>query len=147
MAAEGQTPVKINLKTDIRREEDAESYELAVFGRHYRKGGSDYLAYDEVLEEGTVHTIVKIGEGDALILRSGAVKMRLSFHEHEQMGGSHESPFGSLLLTTDTKRLEHRQSGEGCGGRIQLIYELSMQGAPAGEYEMIIDYKEETVKP
>lgn len=145
LTAEMQTPVKIHLVTIARQEDDEEKYELTLFGRYYRKGNSVYLKYDEVQEEGTVHTIVKISEDEALILRSGLIKMRLSFRLSEQRNGSHESPFGSLMLSTSTKTLTHHESNDIVNGRISLKYDLAMQGAHTGEYEMRIDYREDEV--
>ena len=142
-----QTPVKIHLVTKVRQEGEEEAFELVVFGRHYQKGDTVYLKYDEVQEEGTIHTVVKITGEEALIMRTGAIKMRLRFRLSEEMGGSHDSPFGSLHLSTRTQRMIHRQSEHTCEGRFSLLYDLSMQGSPAGHYEMQIDYKEDPVKP
>jgi len=71
--------------------------------------------------------------------------MRLSFHVSEERNGSHDSPFGSFFLSTKTKQLIHHEEENSLDGRFSLIYDLSMQGSLAGQYEMHIDYKEDTV--
>ncbi|MFP3359432.1 DUF1934 domain-containing protein, partial [Planococcus sp. SIMBA_143] len=78
------TPVKVHLKTKITIGEESDSFELVSFGRYYEKGDAIFLKYDEVQEEGTTHTIVKVTDRQALILRSGAVKMRMAFNELEE---------------------------------------------------------------
>jgi uncharacterized beta-barrel protein YwiB (DUF1934 family) len=137
------TPVKIHLKTNITIGDDSDSFELVSFGRYYEKGDAFFLKYDEVQEEGTTHTIVKVTDEQALILRSGAVKMRMLFNEEEEMSGSYESELGTLLLTTKTKKLSHTKNLAKTEGDFNLSYELIMQGSSVGDYEMSINFKEE----
>ncbi len=137
------TPVKIHLKTTITVGEESDAFELVSFGRYYEKGDAFFLKYDEVQEEGTIHTIVKVTDTQALILRSGAVKMRMVFNEEEEMNGSYESELGTLLLTTKTKKLSHTKNLSRTEGDFNLSYELIMQGSPVGDYEMSINFKEE----
>ncbi|WP_082892620.1 DUF1934 domain-containing protein [Rossellomorea aquimaris] len=137
------TPVKIHLKTNITIGDESDSFELVSFGRYYEKGNAVFLKYDEVQEEGTTHTIVKITDRQALILRSGAVKMRMAFNELEEQNGSYESQLGTLMLTTKTKNVSHTQVDSKVEGDFNLSYELNMQGSPVGDYEMSINYKEE----
>ncbi|MFC5466487.1 DUF1934 domain-containing protein [Lederbergia graminis] len=146
MMVETQTPVKIHLKNKIQVDDEAETYELTLFGTHYRKKNAIYLKYDEVQDEGTVHTIVKITNDEAVIIRSGIIKMRLSFQLSQERNGSHESGFGHLFLTTKTKRLQHTEQNNECEGALHLAYELAMEGTVAGYYEMDIHYEEDMVK-
>ncbi len=137
------TPVKVHLKTKITIGEESDSFELVSFGRYYEKGDAVFLKYDEVQEEGTTHTIVKVTDSQALILRSGAIKMRMAFNESEEQNGSYESQLGTLLLTTKTKQLSHTQDESKLEGDFNLSYELKMQDSPVGDYVMSIHYKEE----
>ncbi|WP_335871434.1 DUF1934 domain-containing protein [Bacillus sp. 2205SS5-2] len=136
------TPVKIHLTTDITQEGEKESISFTTFGRYYQKGGASFLKYEEVLEEGTVRTIVKIKEDTGLILRGGAVKMRLAFQRESAMNGSYESPHGTFLLETKTRNLRHKQQSDS-NGEILLTYDLSMQGTVVGTYKMKLTYKED----
>lgn len=148
MKVEGneQTDVKIHLKTHIQHGDEKDSFELFSDGRYYEKGDSFFLKYDEVQEEGTIHTIVKIKrDEEALILRSGAVKMRMVFKEGEELVGSYESQLGTLMITTKTLKLTHTANRVNNEGEIHLSYQLYMQGSPVGKYEMNISYKEEGI--
>nr|WP_156791482.1 DUF1934 domain-containing protein [Bacillus sp. SG-1] len=139
-----QTEVKIHLKTHIQHGDEKDSFELISNGRYYEKGDSFFLKYDEVQEEGTIHTIFKMKrEEEALILRSGAVKMRMVFKEDEEHAGSYESQLGTLMITTRTSKLTHTANRTKNDGEINLSYQLYMQGSPVGKYEMDISYKEE----
>jgi uncharacterized beta-barrel protein YwiB (DUF1934 family) len=138
-----QTPVKILVKTDIRTGGSKETFELTAFGRYYKKNGSRFLQYDEENEAGTVKTIVKMAEGEALILRSGAVKMRLPFRMNKKMRGSYEMPFGTMEMLTLTKGLSQSFDDSSGTGSFDLLYEMKMQGSQAGTYHLAITFEEE----
>ncbi|WHY77493.1 DUF1934 domain-containing protein [Neobacillus sp. WH10] len=132
--ANHEIPVKIKVKTTI---DEQETFELTVFGRYYQKEAASFLQYEEVLEEGSVRTIVKVAEDEALILRGGAVKMRLPFRLHKKMRGSYEMPFGTFETLTMAKKIEHSD------GLIDILYDFTMQGSPGGTYHLEITFQEE----
>ncbi|WP_338752059.1 DUF1934 domain-containing protein [Bacillus sp. FJAT-52991] len=136
-------PVNICLTTSIEMDGEKEDYELTLSGEFYEKSSAFFLKYDEVQEEGTIHTIVKFSENEALILRSGAVKMRLPFHLTEQRNGSYDSPYGALLLSTQTNTLVHEctYNQQTVQGILKLNYDLLMQGSPVGKYKMNMTFQ------
>ena len=135
-----QIPVKIRVKTDVAHEGERETFELSLFGRLFKKDGSTFLKYDEVQDKGVVHTIVKLADRNALILRSGALKMRMVFEQGQQLNGSYESQYGTLLVTTDTQIFTHNSNNAGTG-QAELVYKLLMQGGAVGTYTMNIHYE------
>lgn len=134
--ANQERPVKINVKTTI---DEQETFELTVFGRYYQKGNASFLQYEEVLEEGTVRTIVKMAPEEALILRSGAVKMRLPFRLHLKMRGSYELPFGVFETMTLARSIKHTE------GSFDILYDFTMQGSPGGTYHLEITFQEDEI--
>ncbi|MFB6466272.1 DUF1934 domain-containing protein [Cytobacillus sp. Hz8] len=138
-----QVPIQIKVKTMIQNEEETQSFELTTFGQYYQKDQSYYLQYEEVLEEGTIKTIVKVTEGAALILRTGAIQMRLPFKLKQRLRGSYETPYGTLDTTTYTKQLEHSLAQENNEGSVDIIYDLAIHGSIAGIYHINITFKEE----
>lgn len=136
--ANNEIPVKITVKTTI---DEQEAVELTVFGRFYQKNQASFLRYVEVMDEGDVRTIVKVSAEDALILRSGALKMRLPFRLHEKRTGSYEMPFAAFETTTMTKRLEHSYQ-QGCG-QIDIVYDFAMSGSGGGTYRLEITFQED----
>ncbi|MFK2825649.1 DUF1934 domain-containing protein [Bacillus sp. B190/17] len=136
-------PVNIHLTTVIEHEGEKETYELLLPGEFYEKNGTCFLKYDEIQEEGTVQTIVKFSENSTVILRSGAVNMRLPFNKKEQMNGSYTSPHGTLAMITQTKQLSHSHTYKESQleGTFQLDYHLLMQGTPVGNYTLKITFK------
>lgn len=140
-----QKPVKIKVHTTIRDGNEKETFELTTFGRYYEKSGSTFLQYEEVMEEGTIKSIVKISEEETLILRSGAVKLRMVFRMNKKLRGRYETPFGTMEIMTRTKRLAHSYDEVSKKGGIDLLYDLNMQGSHAGTYHLEISFEEEKV--
>jgi uncharacterized beta-barrel protein YwiB (DUF1934 family) len=133
-----EVPVKINVKTTIN---DDETFELMVFGTYFEKGNASYLRYEEAVEEGSVRTIVKMAHNDALILRGGAIKMRLPFELNRKLNGSYEMPFGQFATVTKAKRIDY--SYENGKGHFGVLYDFSMEGREASTYQLEIAFQEE----
>lgn len=139
-----QVPVKIHVSTHIYNGKTKDSIEWNGFGQYLEKDNGKYIKYEEITEEGTIKTIIKITGNEGIILRSGAVKMRLSFVLNKKRNGSYESPYGTFLVETDTKRMLLDVSQQSLTeGNFDLLYELKMQGKSNGTYHMTIDFKEE----
>lgn len=139
----GLMPVKISVKTTIRDGQAQESYELITFGELIRKSRSFYLRYEEILEEESIQTTVKISEGEGSILRNGAVKMRLLFQQNKSLTGSCETPYGTLEIKTKTSKISHKFDEKEHKGEIDLLYDLRMQGMDAGIFHLQISFEEE----
>ena len=131
-------PVKISVKTTIDHDE---TFELRVFGTYLEKGNAAYLRYEETVEEGSVRTIVKMAQDNALILRGGAIKMRLPFELNRKLNGSYEMPFGQFATVTKARRIDY--SYENGKGRFDVLYDFSMEGAQASTYQLEIAFQEE----
>ncbi|WP_318616953.1 DUF1934 domain-containing protein [Sporosarcina sp. YIM B06819] len=131
--------VDIQLHSSIRHPgQDQEIHELSLTGQLIEKKGNYYLKYEEQQNGQSVQTTVKMGAEDALILRSGAVKMRLPFiQDGERLGtyGSGPASFNLLVKTTD---LDFRQQAQ----RFRVAYELHAEGSLLGLYELTITYTE-----
>ncbi|OLS41243.1 DUF1934 domain-containing protein [Bacillus sp. MRMR6] len=135
---ETETIVKVNVKTTI---DQNETFELTVFGRYFEKGNAHFLKYEEVIEEGTVRTIVKISKTGALILRGGALKMRLPFEVNRRLNGSYEMSFGEFATETTARKIDF--SYENGKGLIEIVYDFSLNGSPDNTYHLEIAFQEE----
>ncbi|MDQ0271757.1 DUF1934 domain-containing protein [Cytobacillus purgationiresistens] len=136
--------VKIKVKTDIRNGKDKETFELTAFGRYYKKDTSRFLQYEEAMEDGKIKTIIKMSDNEALILRSGHIKMRLPLKMNKKLRGSYETPYGVFEMVTLAKRMVHIFEEESRAGSIDLMYEMKMQGSQTGTYHLAITFEEET---
>ncbi|BDH60568.1 hypothetical protein MTP04_06980 [Lysinibacillus sp. PLM2] len=136
--------VKIKLNSTIRPTEgDHESYELWLQGSFIRKSNKMYLRYEEVLDGKTIRTTVKMNDHNALILRSGGVKMRLPFNLQEKQNGHYDTEYGTLPLLTKTHRLTHvHNDNNSIEGNFNVQYDLIIGGQSVGEYQLEIQYSE-----
>lgn len=80
--------VKIKLTTIIRQPgAEDQVMELRSEGVLTEKNGRRYLQYDERQDDLDIRTTVKLGETDAVVMRSGGLQMRLPFLlDKEQTG-------------------------------------------------------------
>ena len=73
--------LKYQCKNDNCNGQDKKLSNSLYLVTYFKKTMSAYLRYEEAMEEGSVRTIVKMAAEEALILRNGAVKMRLPFEK------------------------------------------------------------------
>ncbi len=141
MANEIKSQVNIKLISTIRPSDgESESYEMWLKGQLLEKAGSLYLKYDEVQEDKTIRTTMKLGHEKALIMRAGSVNMRLPLNIIEQQKGHYESEFGSMPLIIDTKKMTFTK--QALSGDFHVQYDLLMGGQSVGNYTLDITFTE-----
>lgn len=127
-----QIRVRVSVTTVV----NEETFELKTTGHFYKKGSSGYLQYEENMPEGAIQTTVKLKNEEVLILRKGAVDMRLHFLLNKKTPGTYKTDHGVLMTEADTKEMEIED------GRVEVLYNLAIQGSHAGTYTMNIQYEE-----
>ncbi|MFJ7736122.1 DUF1934 domain-containing protein [Lysinibacillus sp. NPDC097287] len=141
MANDTKSQVNIKLISTICPiDGESETLEMWLNGHLLEKAGSMYLKYEEVQEDKTIRTTMKLGEEQALIMRAGAVKMRLPLNIVEQQIGHYESEIGSIPLVIQTKKMtftRHEVSGD-----FYVQYDLLMSGQSVGNYTLDIKFTE-----
>jgi uncharacterized beta-barrel protein YwiB (DUF1934 family) len=144
VANENGKTVKIKLVSSIiPTEGELEKYEMWLEGSCIEKSGSHYLRYEEVQEELTVQTTIKLKPQRSFIKRSGGVNMRLPLNPGVREDGHYESPFGSLPLITDTHQLElDVTDADTLSGRFLTKYDLIIGGNSVGKYSLEIQFTE-----
>ena len=87
-----KTAVNVRLLTVIRHPDVAEeTFDLQTTGVLTLKGEQPYLVYEEMQDDKTVRTTVKLSSESSMIMRSGGVKMRLPFVPGEFQTGSYDT--------------------------------------------------------
>ena len=74
-----------------------------------------------------VNTTVKMGETEALVMRSGGVNMRLPFIKDAEQTGSYESEYGMLMVTTKTRQMTFEKNEH--DGNFVVQYDLTRERA------------------
>ena len=137
--------VTIMLNSSIRHPgQDEETHELNAIGQYIKRAGRSYLKYEEEQSGNRIETTVKMGDEDALIMRRGAVDMRLPFNLDEERQGTYGSGPANFQLIVKTNDLEFAEVRDGFGGRFSVAYELVAEGSVLGTYELTITYTEGT---
>nr|WP_275899604.1 DUF1934 domain-containing protein [Bacillus piscicola] len=133
------------MTTDIQQQEARDQVKLQAKGELYQKNDLTYVAFTENLEDiGKVSTLLKIGEQEVTVLRSGAVEMRQLYQYGNITEGSYQTPYGTFKTEADTDQVAVMWSASGKTGRIQFGYDLTLQGTVAGRYDVTISIEEET---
>ncbi|HWK23028.1 MAG TPA: DUF1934 domain-containing protein [Ureibacillus sp.] len=139
-----ETNVKIKLNTTILPADgETENYEMWLNGLFIKKSGKTYLRYVEELNEQKVRTTVKLGNEQALILRSGGIKMRLPFNTSHEESGHYDTQYGTLPIETKTHQLAHEYNEDNLiNGSFNVQYDLMINGQSVGKYTLEIHYSE-----
>jgi uncharacterized beta-barrel protein YwiB (DUF1934 family) len=141
MPNETTNNVKIKLVSSITPlEGDVETYEMWLQGAFIEKAGSPYLRYEEVQEEQSIMTTIKLASEKALILRSGAVKMRLPLNIDQLEAGHYKNALGEIPIGIQTNTLNF--DGAQKSGQFTANYDLLIDGNSVGNYVLEIHYQE-----
>lgn len=133
--------VKIKLISSIKPTEgEEEKYEMWLQGTFIERAGTPYLKYEEVQNDQTIKTTVKCTSNQAIILRSGAVKMRLPLNINEIQQGQYENMYGQIPLQVQTTDLQFERNA--IDGRFLANYNLIINGESVGHYKLEIMYQE-----
>lgn len=137
--------VAIRLHSSIQHPgQEKETHEMHLTGELIDKKGKTYLRYEEQQDGSRVSTTIKFGEEESLILRGGAVSMRLPFAINEERMGTYGSGPATFDLLVKTNGLEISKNADDTRGRFDVQYELHGEGALLGTYELTITYMEGT---
>lgn len=128
--------VHVRLTTIIRQPgEQEQKTEFRARGTLTEKNGRRYLRYAENQDGLDIRTMVKLGETEAVIVRSGGLQMRLPFILNKEQTGNYTNEH-SFMLTTKTHELHVSNT------RLHVRYDLVIGADYIGEYEMEIQFTE-----
>lgn len=136
--------VKIKVLSTIHPTDgEQQTYELWVQGTFIKKSEKIYLRYEEIMENQSVRTTIKLDDENPLILRSGAINMRLPFSTAKKQNGHYDTTFGTLPLVTKTNRIALIHNDEQIiNGTFCVQYDLIISGQSVGNYTLEIQYTE-----
>lgn len=136
-----RTPVNIHVISEIRDGEETEKIEIRTSGEYYLKGSIPYLSYSEEQDYGSIRTIIKLKEAEAVVIRSGAVSMRQRFIEDAETLTNYETQFGSMQLATFTDKMSF-MPGSGASGSLEIGYQLKIGENQTHLHKLLISFKE-----
>ena len=112
---------------------DSEEIETVQWGQYYKKNGTHYIVYDEVMEgeKEPVRNVIRFREQEMNLMKRGMVNVYMAFEEHRKNITNYHTPYGSLLIGMDTRRVSFTEGAEEI--RLQVEYTLEVN------YEYLAD--------
>lgn len=124
-----------------KNETDEEEIETVAEGTYYEKNGRHFLIYDEMMEDldKPVKNKVKFGEHFMELTKSGPINVRMVFEEDKKNLTNYISPYGSIVLGIDTKKIHISQESDRIV--VDVEYVLDMNYEYYADCKIIIDIR------
>jgi uncharacterized beta-barrel protein YwiB (DUF1934 family) len=122
-------------------EEGSEPVEIITAGKYYYRKGKHYIRYDEVTEGSYEKTRsqIKIGENGVEVRKQGASDVHMIFEKNKKNLSSYQTPYGSLMMGMDTKKLSIDENPDAIDVRIE--YDLEINYEHLAECSLMINIK------
>lgn len=135
--------IHVDVKTEIKDQDDLQVIHISSTGRLYKKNDSLFVQFkEESKEQGVINQVIKVDTNNAVtVLRQGAVSMKQTFVVNEMTEGVYRSQFGTMLMETMTKECRVELCEKDYYGTITLNYQLHMQKQFAGNYTVTINFR------
>ncbi|HAO5836897.1 TPA: DUF1934 domain-containing protein [Listeria monocytogenes] len=137
--------VTIHITNVIRQMDAEEKSDMSVSGVFYRDKGNRYLHYEEKQLAGTIRTVLKIADNELLLMRSGAVNMRMHFfRDNRRSTASVDSGAGKLQLESELVSMEELYENKpDVLSEVAFQYDLLSHGEYIGSYTVLMKIEED----
>ena len=108
---------------------DSEEIETVQWGQYYKKNGTHYLIFDEVMEgeKEPVRNVIKFREQEMNLMKRGMVNVYMAFEECKKNITNYHTPYGSLLIGMDTRRVSFTEGEEEIRLRVEYALEVNYE--------------------
>lgn len=118
-------------------EREEEQMEFVTEGKLYERKDAIYLIYDESELSGMVgcKTTLRL-HGDTLRMKrigKGGFGSELYFEKGRRFTGTYETPYGPMDIEVLTQSVKNTFDRETASGRIDVSYDVSLQGLAEGK--------------
>lgn len=109
-------------------DEDQELLEMIHVGEYYKKNGTHYILFDEMLEGMTepVRNIIKVKDRGLEIRKRGPVAAHMVFEEGNSRQSIYQVPYGSFQVETATSSVRIEENDESL--EVLAVYRLAVNG-------------------
>ena len=110
---------------------DGEPIEMITTGEYYYKNNKHYILYEEVMEGETAtnKNRIKIAPGYMELTKRGLVSVDMLFEEDKKNLTHYNTPYGSLLMGIDAKRVDIQESSDEINIVVDYALELNEEHA------------------
>lgn len=141
MVSNEQKDVHIQLKTTIEDHGEMEQYETTARGRLFIRDGRHVLQFTTTELEAPTNNLYTIQKDAVSIKRSGAVEMFQKFLKEQLTENVYKHPHGIIHMETKTHELVYLTSNQ--TGRLNITYEVKLNGQQKRNHSLQLVYKEE----
>lgn len=126
--------------------EDNDSLELITSGTYYKKNGKHYILYDEVMEgfDGVTKNTIKVADNFMDITKKGVANVHMMFEKNKKNVTYYYTPFGSLLIGIDAKKVEVEESENEIN--VKVDYKLEMNYEHLADCNITMNIKSKEVR-
>ncbi len=96
-------------------------------GSLYIKDSKIYIIYKLTSDEGETSVIVTIQKDNVTVKRTGSVSSKMIFDKNKKTQLKYNTMYGSIDTVIDTQKIVNAITED--GGKLRLVYTLTMQGA------------------
>ena len=124
------------LQTAGGEEPEQDALELVHVGEYYKKNGTHYILFDEVMEgmQEPVRNLIKIKDRGLEIRKRGPVAVHMVFEEGSSRQSIYQVPYGSFQVETSTTSVRTEETDEGLEALIS--YKLAVNGAHCADCDI-----------
>ena len=129
----------ITVKSNISVEED--SIEVITPGEFTILENGYKVEYEETKlsgMEGTMTTMM-INDDSFELIRCGSTETKMVFSKNNQSISLYKTPYGTMSITIDTKKLSI--DVDETGGKVQIVYTLLVEDQQKIETNLVVDIK------
>ncbi len=108
---------------------DSEKDEIfeSAQGSLYIKDNKTYILYKLTSDEGETSVVVTIEKDIVTVKRAGGVSSKMIFDKNKKTQLKYNTMYGSIDTVIDTQKIVNAITQD--GGKLRLVYTLTMQGA------------------
>lgn len=120
---------------------EEQEVEIITTARYYKRNGSGYLLYDEILEgiEVPVSNRVKYNNGVIEVTKKGAVNVHMVFEEGKQNLTSYYTPYGGIMIGINTRKVSVTETEDHI--HLQADYALDLNYEFLADCQVSIDVR------
>ncbi len=96
-------------------------------GSLYIKDNKAYIIYKLTSDEGETSVVVTVKKDIVTVKRTGSVSSKMIFDKNKKTQLKYNTMYGSIDTVIDTQKIVNAITED--GGKLRLVYTLTMQGA------------------
>lgn len=108
ISIQGLQLVSSEVREAVATDEELDSIKTICSGEYYCRDGTQFVLYEELTEDygEPVKNMIKFKDNEFTLTKKGAVNAQMVFWEGKKTMTEYFTPFGSLLIALDTKKID-----------------------------------------